>query len=314
MRALFSILSLLILAGCAFIKVNVASEPGKIKEHVVEGKGRAKIVVVDISGIITLTPFGLDRFSKAPPLVPRLKEELQRVMDDDAVVGVVVRIDSPGGSVTASDILYHELRRVREKKKIPVVACVLDKGFSGGYYAALAADEIMVHPTSVLGGVGVITFKFTIDELLDNWGLEISTVQSGPLKDFWSPLRSSRPEETALMQAITDRLHGRFLQLLSESRSLSPEAQQTVATGRIFDAGEAREIGLIDRIGYLEDAVARVRELAGVKEARVILYRREGTFAGNIYAAGSPLPVGFGALESGMAELLSPGFHYQYLP
>jgi protease-4 len=116
MRALFSILSILILAGCAFVKVNVAGEPGEIKEHVVEGKGRAKIAVVDISGIISLTPFGIDRFSKGPPLVPRLKEELERIIKDDKVVGVVARIDSPGGSVTASDILYHELRRMREKR------------------------------------------------------------------------------------------------------------------------------------------------------------------------------------------------------
>jgi len=314
MRALFSILSIFILAGCAFVKVNVAGEPGKIKEHVVEGKGRAKIAVLDISGIINLTPFGFDRFSKDPPMIPRLKQELKHVSEDDRVVGVVVRIDSPGGSVTASDILYHELRQLREKKKIPVVACIMDKGFSGGYYAALAADEIMAHPTSVLGGVGVISFKFTIEELLDKWGVEIDTVQSGPLKDFWSPLRQSRPEETALMQAITDRLHGRFLQLLAESRRLTPEAQQKVASGRIFDAGEALELGLLDGIGYLDDAVSRVRELAGVEEARVILYRRGGAFAGNIYAAGSSLPIAAGALERGVAEMLSPGFRYQYLP
>lgn len=314
MRALFCIVSIVFLAGCAFVKVNVAGEPGKIREQVVEGKGRAKIAIVDISGVIALAPFGLDRFSKDPPLLPRLKEELERIVEDDRVVGVVLRIDSPGGSVTASDILYHELRQVREKKKIPLIACIMDKGFSGGYYAALAADEIMAHPTSVLGGVGVISFKFTIEELLDKWGVEIDTVQSGPLKDFWSPLRQSRPEETALMQAITDRLHGRFLQLLAENRQLSPEARQQVASGRIFDAEEALAIGLLDRIGYLDDAVARIRELAGVEEARVILYRRSGAFAGNIYATGSPLPPRLEALERGMSELMSPGFRYQYLP
>lgn len=314
MRALFSILSICLLAGCAFVKVNVTDEPGKLKEQVVAGKGQAKIAVVDISGVISLTPFGLDRFSKGPPLVPRFKEELERIIEDDKVVGVVVRIDSPGGSVTASDILYHELRQLREKKKIPIVACIMDKGFSGGYYAALAADEIMAHPTSVLGGVGVISFKFTVEELLDKWGIKISTVQSGPLKDFWSPLRQSRPEETAFMQAITDRLHERFLQLLTESRQLSPAAQQDVATGRIFAAEEALEIGLLDRIGYLDDAVARIRELAGVQNARVILYRREGVFAGNIYAAGSPLPVETVVLERGLAEMLSPAFRYQYMP
>jgi len=313
MRTISCILLAFALAGCAFVKVNVASEPGALEERVVAGKGKAKIAVLDISGIITLGPLGLERFSKEPPLVPRLKEELQRIGEDDEVVGVVVRIDSPGGAVTASDILYHELRQMREKRRIPLVACILDRGFSGGFYAALAADEIMAHPTSVLGGVGVITFKLTVSELLGKWGVEISTVQSGALKDFWSPLRESRPEETALMQTITDRLHGRFMQLLMESRKLGPEARQEVATGRIFDAGQALEIGLIDRIGYLEDAVERVRELAGVEEARTILYRREGTAASNIYAA-TPLLGEIGGLERGMAELLTPAFRYQYLP
>jgi len=314
MRIFLSVFLVVTLAGCAFVKVNVASEPGEMQEHIVGGKGRAKVALVDISGIIALTPLGLDRLSKQPPLVPRFKEELQRVIEDEDVVGVVVRIDSPGGSVTASDILYRELRQVRETKKIPVVACIMDKGFSGGFYAALAADEIMAHPTSVLGGVGVISFKITISELLAKWGVEVSTVQSGPMKDFWSPLRESRPEETAIMQEITDRLYQRFMQLLTESRRLSPEAQSAVATGRIFDAGQALEIGLIDRIGYLDDAVSRVRELAGVAEARVILYRPEGVFGGNIYAAGPVLPLEAGAMVRGMEELLGPGFRYQYLP
>jgi len=313
MRTLLSILSILVLAGCAFVKVNVASEPGALEERVVAGEGRAKIAVLDISGVIALGPFGLERFSKEPPLVPRLKEELERIEEDEEVVGVVVRIDSPGGAVTASDILYHELRRLREKRRIPLVACILDRGFSGGYYAALAADEIMAHPTSVLGGVGVITFKLTVADLLEKWGVEVSSVKSGSLKDFWSPLRESRPEETALMQAITDRLHGRFMRLLAESRKLGDEARREVGTGRIFDAGEALELGLVDRVGYLEDAVERVRELAGVDEARTILYRREGAVAGNIYSA-TPLLGELGSLERGVTELLSPTFRYQYLP
>ena len=124
MRSMLSLLLVCTLAGCAFVKVNVASEPGALEERVVSGEGRAKIAVLDISGVIALGPFGLERFSKEAPLVPRLKEELERVEEDEDVVGVVVRIDSPGGAVTASDILYHELRRVREKRRIPLVACI----------------------------------------------------------------------------------------------------------------------------------------------------------------------------------------------
>jgi protease-4 len=314
MRVWLVVLTALVLGGCAVVRVNVAPEIGALEEQVVEGRGRAKIAVVDISGIITLAPLGLDRFSREPALVPRLREEVQRVLEDEAVVGVVARIDSPGGSVTASDILYHELRTLRERRKIPVVACILDRGLSGGYYAALAADEIVAHPTSVVGGVGVIAFKLTVAGLLEKWGVGLSTVKSGELKDFWSPLRAERPEERQIIQGITDRLHGRFLELLAQSRHLSAETQAVVATGRIFDAGEALELGLVDRLGYLDDAVARVRERAGVAEARVILYRRPSASAGSLYAGGAAPTLELTTAGQAAAELLAPAFRYQWLP
>lgn len=314
MRVVLMALLTLALSGCAFVKVNVSSEPGAVVEQVVAGKGRAKIAVVDISGIISMDRLGLERFSKEPPLIPRLKEELDAAMTDDDVVGVVVRIDSPGGSVTASDILYHEVKSFRQKKGVPVVACIMDKGFSGGYYAALAADEIQAHPTSVLGAVGVITFKFDISELLDSWGVKIGVVKSGPRKDFWSPLRSSTPEEEAVMQGIVDRLHQRFMTLVRENRRISSDAFELVAKGGVFDAGQARDLGLIDAIGYLEDAIERTMELAGVAEARVILYRRPGALAGSIYAAEAPLLRALSNTERGAAEMLTPSFRYQYLP
>jgi protease-4 len=309
----FAVLLVLLLAGCAFVRVDVAPRAGEIEEQVIEGKGRAKIALLDLSGVITLGPFGLDRFRPGPPLVARFKEELRRVEEDDAVVGAVVRIDTPGGSVTASDILYHELRTLREKRRIPVVACIMDRGLSGGYYAALAADEIVAHPTALVGAVGVVSFKVTVEELLRKWGIEVGTVKSGPLKDFWSPLRPSTAGETALMQELTDRLHRRFLGLVAESRKLQPEALAEVATGRVFDADEAKRLGLLDRVGYLEEAVARARELAGVSEARLILYRRPQEFAGNLYAGGAA-PRAEALLLEGAAELLFPSFRYQMLP
>lgn len=311
-RSVLAVMLLMFLAGCAFVKVNVASEPAPVEEQVVGGAGRAKIAVVDLSGIISLGRLGLERFSKQPPLVSRLKEELTAALQDDDVVGLVVRVNSPGGSVTASDILYHELEQFGRSKGA-VVACIMDKGFSGGYYAALAAREIYAHPTSVVGGVGVISFKITLETMLQKWGVEIDAVQSGPLKDFWSPLRQSRPEEVALMQGITDRLQARFLGLVRERRRLSPATLEQVATGRVYAADEALEMGLVDRLGYLEDAIARARELAGVEEARVIIYRRPGGYAESIYA-GAPFPGELSPVERAASELLSPSFRYQFMP
>lgn len=314
MRHAMAALLICVISGCAFVKVNIGSELKGVEERVVSGKGRAKIVVVDISGVISMDHFGLERLSKEPPMIPHLQEQLNAARADDDVVGLVMRIDSPGGSVTASDILYHEVKIFGKEKGIPVVACIMDKGLSGGYYAALGANEIMAHPTSVIGGVGVISFRLDISEMLDTWGVRIGTIQSGPQKDFWSPLRSGTPEENAVMQGIVDRLNQRFLQIIRENRSLSPSALERVAEGGVFDATAALDLDLVDGIGYLEDAIERTRELAGVSEARVILYRRPGTLAESIYSGSAPLLRTLSNLETGAAELLTPSFRYQYLP
>lgn len=314
MKKLFILLSPLLLAGCIY--VNVPLHPGvkPVEEKVVEGSGRAKVVVVDISGILSLGRFGLERLSKKPPLVARLKEELQAAMRDRDVVALVVRIDSPGGSVTASDILYHELKTFGEKKKVPVVACIMDQGLSGGYYASLAAREIIAHPTSVVGAVGVIAFRFNVKDLLKKWGIGTETVKSGPWKDFWSPLRPARPGEIQLMQGIVDNLQGRFLKLVREDRRLSPQALKEVSTGKVFDAAQAKRLGLVDKIGYLGDAITAAKKLAGVSKAKVILYRRPGSYAADIYAADAPLLRGLLAAEEEAQGLFIPTFRYQAAP
>ncbi len=306
--------AVLALSGCIFVKVPLVPEISGVEERTVEGSGRAKIVVTEISGLLALSSFSLTGMGKAPPVVPRLREDLEAAMADPRVVGLVVRIDSSGGSVTASDILYHELKTFAARKGVPVVACVMDRAFSGGYYAALAADEIWAHPTSAVGGVGVISFKLDLSGLLGKWGVEVETVKSGEWKDFWSPLRPSRPEEREVMQGITDRLHSRFLDLVRESRPVEPQALELVSRGGVFDAKKALEMKLIDRIGYLEEAVDRVRELAGVSEARVILYRRPGSYGANIYAAQPPLLQGLSLAEQGFTEALTPAFGYLFLP
>lgn len=313
MKLIPAIIMCALLSACAFVQVPLTPPVQEIREQIVGGSGSAKIVVVDISGIIAMGPVGLDRFAKDPPQVPRLREELEKAQADDKVVGLVVRIDSPGGSVTASDILFHELDRFKREKKVPVVACVMDKALSGGYYAALAADRIVAHPTSVLGGVGVISYRLNLAPMLQKWGVETEVVKSAPLKDFWSPLRASTPQEMAVMQGITDSLRERFLGLVRERRRLSPQALEEVATARIFGAAEGEKSGLADRLGYLEDAVAWTRELAGVAEARTVIYRRPGAFAGNIFAADLPLLREMSILEQGASELLSPSFRYQMM-
>lgn len=304
----------LFLGGCISVKGLVGSGSSPLQEQVVSGEGRAKLVVIDISGILALGRIGPEFLNRQPPLMARVREELDLARRDSRVAGFLIRIDSSGGSVTASDILYHEIWELARARQIPVVALVLDKALSGGYYVALAADEIFAHPTSMVGGVGVIAFKFNVAQLMAKWGIENESVKSGELKDFWSPLRANTPEETALMQGITDRLHQRFLDLVAERRGLKECTLKQVGKGTVFDGVPARALGLVDAIGYFEDALQRLRQLAGVSEAQVIIYRRPDAYAENIYAASGPMLRETIQLERITTELLEPSFRYQVLP
>jgi len=315
MKKIFLLLGLfLLLSGCISVKGLLAPGAAPLKEHVVMGEGRAKILVVDISGILVMDRLGPDIFNKRDPVLSRLREELDLASKDKNMIGLLLRIDSSGGSVTASDILYHEISRFAQERQLPVVALVLDKALSGGYYVALAADEIIVHPTSVVGGVGVVAFKFNLAGLLEKWGIADDSVKSGEYKDFWSPLRASSPEEAALMQGITDRLHRRFIDLVAERRGIKDCTLKQVAKGTLFDAKPAQALGLVDSLGYFDDAIGRVRQLAGAERARVIIYRRPSANAGSIYAAANPVLHTMTRLEGIAEEMTGLSFRYQVLP
>ena len=138
-----------------------------------------------------------------------------------------------------------------------MVASILDVGASGGYYVALAADRILAHPTTVTGSIGVLMLTLNASGLLEKIGVSASYVKSGEFKDMGSPFRSIRPEERALFQDLIDRFFGRFVELVARSRKLDEAKVRSFADGRIYTAGEALSLGLIDQIGYLEDAIAR---------------------------------------------------------
>ncbi len=300
-----------LLSGCVFVRIPLVPGAQELREEVVEGRGRAKVVIVDVSGVLSMGHVGLGRLSREPPQIPRLREELDRAIADRDVAALVVRLDSPGGSVTASDILYREIERFRQKKGVPVVVCVMDKALSGGYYTAIAGDRIVAHPTAVIGGVGVVALRLDLSPMLERWGVRTETVKSGELKDFWSPFRPSHDEELAIMQEITDEMRQRFVTLVSERRALTPRALEAVQSARIFGAGNALELGLIDDIGYLDDAVALARQMARVEEARTVIYRRPGRHAETLYSRMPPLLLEMSVLEESVNELLSPALRYQ---
>jgi protease-4 len=282
---MFAVLS--IVTGCAIVTIPLFPSEKGLQEQVVEGEGTAKILLVDISAVISEKEKsrGLGLVTE-DSLVARIKEELQKAEKDEYVKGMVVKINSPGGTVTATDTIYHELMEFKRRTGTRIFACVTGLAVSGGYYVASAADEIIAHPTSVTGNIGVIALKFNVDQLLSKVGIQEETVKSADKKDIWSPFRPSTPEEKEIIQSVIDTFHDRFVEVVHAGRKalLSKEEVDKLADGRIFTAEQALAAKLVDKIGYLDDAVKELKGSLNLTQAKVITYLRPGSYKGTIYS------------------------------
>jgi protease-4 len=317
-----AVLSLLLacagLSGCAVVIADLNPfdrRPEPLEETVVQGEGDAKIVMLDISRTITAeeeeSTFGLRTRDSA---VTRVAQSLHQAAEDDDVKALVLRINSPGGTVGASDILYHQIRGFAAKKNVPVVAQFLDLGTSGAYYVALSADEIVAQPTSVTGSIGVILFGLNFEGLMDKIGVRDQTLTAGENKDLGSPFHPLRPEERAILQGVIDSMHTRFIGLVRARRpGVNPDDLKQATDGRIFTAEQALQLGLVDRIGYLDDAIAVARQRAGLTEARVVVYRRPSEFSENIYSTSGAGPAQMNLIHIDLAEALGGGARFMYL-
>jgi len=309
-------------SGCILVTVggpsSLFSGPDELEEVVVSGAGRDKILLVDVSGVLTDAParraFGL--FEEESSLA-RLEAELARAAEDERIGAVVLRINTPGGGVTASDAMYETLVRFKEDHGLPIIASLGDRATSGGYYVACAADVIIAHPTTVTGSIGVILMSLDLTELLAKVGVRNQTFRAGEYKDLLSPLRGVTPEERKIVQRILDHLHARFISIVHASRPAMSEADLAEATdGRVVVAAQARELGLVDEIGSLRVALAEAGARADLEEARVVMYRRGPEARETIYSrppGGAPqvnvLPIDLGAMPG-----VSPRFMYLWAP
>lgn len=309
--------ALLLFGGCA-PKVKLFSDAtDPLKEFTLRGEGNDKVLLLTLRGIITDQPQKGWLGSKPSP-VQELVSQLRLAEKDKAVKAVVLKIDSPGGSTTASDIIYHELSRFKERTKAKIVVSMMNVAASGGYYAALPADRIMAHPTTITGSVGVVLLRPQVHGLMEKIGVQVDVSKSGENKDMGSPFRKPTKQETELLQAIIKDMADRFVTLVQKHRQLRPEALETIKTARIFTAKQAQELGLIDDIGYLDDGLALVKKMAGIGEdSQVIVYRRNEYPNDNQYNANSETQTRDPALiDIGTSSLLPPraGFYYLWTP
>jgi protease IV len=315
MLVLVGLTSMMLQAGC--VTVNLIEPPGPVQEVQLAGTGDGKVLLMDLTGVISSQE--KEGFLPQPNLLATFKEELTKASKDEKVKAVVLRINSPGGTVNASDILYHELKTFKANKKVPVIASMMDVAASGGYYLAMATDEILVHPSTVTGSIGVIMLTVNARGLLEKVGVEASAITSGPRKDMGSPFRTMTTEEKAIFQSVIDSFYQRFLTVVQEGRpQLSADQIKKLADGRIYSGEQAKAAGLVDDIGYLEEAIERAKKNAGLTEARIVTYRRHGEYQNNIYSR--VLGGGSGLSSLANMDLLSlvrggsPQFMYLWMP
>lgn len=305
----------LLLSGCSLISLDLQPRIRPLVEETVEGSGAGKVLLLDLSGVLSedTVSFSLGAPPPRVPLLARVREELKKAEDDDRVKALIVRINSPGGTITASDILYREIRAFKTRRKIPVIAAIMDVGASGGYYAALAADTIFAHPTTVTGSIGVVMLTVNAQGLMEKIGVTPLAVKSGDKKDAGSPFRALTPEERAIFQGVIDEMYGRFVKLIVQSRGIPEDRVRAFADGRIYTAEQAKALGLVDRIGYLEDAVEAAKKAARLEEARVVMYHRPKEYRANFYSTTPVAPGADTALAQLAATLAGPGPRFMYL-
>jgi protease IV len=319
------LLGVLMLAGCTRMRFVFDAVPmaDEMTETVVledSRAGRAKIAMIDVTGLIVdARRPGLISAGENP--VADFVEALRRAKDDRHVHAVLVRINSPGGTVTASDVMHRELQHFRKETNKPVVILMSDVAASGAYYLACAGDEIIAHPTTVTGSIGVIMQTFNFAEGMNRIGIRADAIVSGEMKAAGSPFQPMRREHRELLQNMVNEFYDNFHDIVIGSRTgLADNALEWITDGRVVTGRQAAEVGLIDRTGDLHDAFERAKHHAGVDRARLVKYHRRLEHVGSAYAA-APSP----AMSQTQVNLLQlnmhggplydqPGFYYLWDP
>jgi protease IV len=252
--------------------------------------GGDKVGVIEITGAI----------ADAKPTI----EQIIRFREEDSIKAIVVRIESPGGAVGPSQEIYRELKRTSAEKK--VIASMGAVAASGGYYVAAAADGIVASPGTVTGSIGVIMGYTNFEELLKKIGLVPVVVKSGQYKDMGSPVRTMTENERELLQTLIKKIHHQFVSAIAEGRKLELSKVETIADGRIFTGEQAVELGLVDRLGNLQDAIEWAGQLGGMKGKISAIYAREEKLSLLRYLLES-------SLQNLLQHALNPEIQAQYL-
>lgn len=328
-RMLCLVLMVLAVWGCGPTTFVVGIAPGdrKMTATVIEpaeGRTKDRVAVIDVSGMIlnAKTP-GL--LSEGENPVSRFREALDKAEDDEHVRAVILRLNTPGGAVTASDAMYRDVLDFKKQTGKPVVVMMMDVAASGGYYLACAGDHLIAYPSTVTASIGVIIQTVSLQPALSSIGIRTEAITSGPNKDAGSPFSEMTDSHRKVLQAMVNEFYGSFTDIVREARpGISESDFKQVTDGRIVSGERAFEIGLVDQLGDLDDAFAKAKSLAGISDAAMIRYHRPLDYVGSVYASGQPAPQGGGGstqvnllqlnLDGSLGTLSNPGFYYVWLP
>lgn len=311
------VFAILVIVGMQAAYTSYFSPAGGPQEKYLDGSKTAtdKIAVIKVEGAISET----DTF---------IKQQIDRVKADPDVVAVVLRINSPGGTVTYSDYLHHQLRQLAtgasregkvEGKPLPLVVSMGSVCASGGYYLASAVgdepDTIFAEPATITGSIGVIIPHYDLSGLLKNWSIEDDSITSHPLKDMGSPTKKMTDEEREIFQTLVDEMLSDFKEKIKSGRPMfrdNPADLDAVATGQVFTARQAKDLNLVDEIGFIEDALDRAAKLAGTTRSKVRCVRYEKTPSAVDALLGAQSRPAPALTTETLLELTTPRAYYIY--
>jgi protease-4 len=300
--------------SCSGLRIALLDTKFPLEEYTLEGSGTKKVLLLPVNGVISDEPKkGLVR--TLPSGVQQVVAQLNKAEKDKDIKVVLIKINSPGGTITASDILYNELMSFKQRTGTKIAVMMMDVAASGAYYIALPADMIMAHPTTITGSVGVLYLKPELFGLMDKFGIGVDVIKFGKHKDMGSPFRVYTEEEQVLIHNLTDELGERFLTLVQKHRHLKENDLEEVKKARVFLSREALKLGLLDKVGYLPDAIVEAKKLAELTaDSKVIVYRRSDYPEDNMYniAGVSTEDASRPAINIELPESLSlkAGFYY----
>ncbi|MDQ0298560.1 protease-4 [Salibacterium salarium] len=254
-----------------------ASSENGVQEQVMEtgSAGSGKIAVIDLQGTIQDTGQTPGFMSSGTYNHRQFLRTLETAGEDAMVDGIILRVNTPGGGVVESAEIHEKIVDIKEKTDTPIYVSMGNTAASGGYYVSAPADKIVAHPATVTGSIGVIMQSINYSDLADELGVEFETIKSGEFKDIMSGNRDMTEDEEEILQTLVDDFYSDFVGVIADGRDMSEEKVREIGDGRVYSGSQAKENGLVDDLGTLDDTIAMMAEEEGMNNPNVVRYQAE---------------------------------------